>query len=117
MDIESLRNYCLSLPGATEDMPFGPDYLVFRVGGKIFACLPLTGLNIVQMKCDPDYSVALRDQHSAIEPAWHWNKRHWIQFPYADALPDPLIRTLIHHSHNCVVSHLPRKIRQQILEK
>lgn len=114
MDIESVRNYCLSLPFVTEDTPFGEDFLVFRICGKIFACLPLTGENILQMKCDPDYSVELRDRYSVIEPAFHWNKKHWIQLPYEGYLNRDLIESLIRHSYEQVVKKLPRKLRTQL---
>lgn len=114
MDIESVRNYCLSFPEATEDTPFGDDVLIFRVCNKIFASLPLTGENIIQMKCDPDYSIELRDRYSAIEPAFHWNKKYWIQLPFDGPLSRELVESLITHSYSEVVKKLPRTIRQKI---
>ncbi|MEO8404342.1 MAG: MmcQ/YjbR family DNA-binding protein [Chitinophagaceae bacterium] len=78
MNIESLREYCLSKKDAEETLPFGPDTLVFKVEGKVFL---LTGLdsNPLQfnIKCDPDKAVELRDQYSCVIPGWHMNKKHW----------------------------------------
>ena len=77
MNIEEIREYCLSLPMSTEDMPFDDEHLVLRVCGKIFACIALDRPDYFVLKCDPDYAIELRDSYSEIEPAWHWNKRHW----------------------------------------
>lgn len=95
----------------TEDMPFGDDVLVFRLCQKIFACMPLTGPNILQLKCDPNYSVELRDRYSVIEPAYHWNKKYWIQLPCDNTLSSDLIESLIRHSYLQVRNKLPRKLR------
>src|SRR5436190_15821954 len=78
MDIESLREYCLSKPHTRETLPFGPDTLVFKVKGKIFL---ITGLDSEQLsfnvKCDPELAVELREQHSCVLPGYHMNKKHW----------------------------------------
>ena len=78
MDIESLREYCLSKPAAEETLPFGPDTLVFKVGGKAFL---LTGLDSEQLsfnvKCDPDKAIELREEYSCVLPGYHMNKKHW----------------------------------------
>ena len=78
MDIESLREYCLGKPGVEETQPFGPDNLVYKVGGKIFL---ITGLDQEQLsfnvKCDPDTAVELREEFSCVLPGYHMNKKHW----------------------------------------
>ena len=79
MNIESLRNYCLSLPLVAEDFPFDETTLVFRILGKIFACINLERPDLVTLKCDPDYALDLRDAHDEIDGAWHWNKKYWNQ--------------------------------------
>ena len=111
MDIESTREYCLSLPLVTEDMAFGPECLVFRICNKIFACLNLDGRDIIAVKSDPDYVLELRDRFSDIEPAWHWNKRYWNQFSLKGGLSTEMIKSLIRHSYSEVVKSLPRKIK------
>jgi predicted DNA-binding protein (MmcQ/YjbR family) len=78
MNIESLREYCLSKPAVEETLPFGPDTLVFKVNDKIFL---LTGLNSPQLqfniKCDPDKAIELREEFPCVLPGWHMNKKHW----------------------------------------
>jgi predicted DNA-binding protein (MmcQ/YjbR family) len=78
MNIEMLREYCLSKPDAEETLPFGPDTLVFKVNGKIFL---LTGLDEAPLqfnvKCDPDKAVELREEYSCVLPGYHMNKKHW----------------------------------------
>jgi predicted DNA-binding protein (MmcQ/YjbR family) len=78
MNIEDLRQYCLSKPGAEETLPFGPDTLVYKVGGKVFL---LTGLDSHQLhfnvKCDPDKAIELREQYPCVLPGYHMNKKHW----------------------------------------
>jgi predicted DNA-binding protein (MmcQ/YjbR family) len=78
MNIESLREFCLSKPGAEETLPFGPDTLVFKVGGKMFL---LVGLDEEQLsfnvKCDPDKALELRAEYPCVLPGWHMNKKHW----------------------------------------
>ena len=78
MNIETLREYCLSKPGAEETLPFGPDTLVFKAGGKVFL---LVGLDEEQLsfnvKCDPDKAIELREEFSCVLPGYHMNKKHW----------------------------------------
>lgn len=111
MDIEHLRDYCLSLYAATEDMPFGPDYITFRVQGKIFACLDLTRPDRAAMKCDPERALELRERYRGIEGAWHWNKRYWNDVLFESDVPDSLILELVRHSRDEVVRKLPKRLR------
>lgn len=115
MDIESFRAYCLEKPGVTEDLPFGPDTLVFKVMGKMFA---LTGLDEAEfranLKCDPDRAVELREQYPQIRPGWHMNKKHWNTVVFEDGLPERLLRELIDHSYELVASKLPKKVQAEL---
>lgn len=111
MDIESIRDYCLSLPATTEDMAFGEDYLLLRVCGRIFACLGLARPDYFVLKADADYAADLRDSYADIEPAWHWNKKYWIQLRVSGSLSDDFVRSLIRHSYAQVVKKLPRRVR------
>lgn len=111
MNIETLREYCLSLPLATEDMPFGDDYITLRVCDKIFACIGLARPDYFVVKCDPDYAIELRDRHPEIEGAWHWNKRHWNQIDLHGSLSAEFIKHLIRHSYSTVARKLSRKTR------
>lgn len=113
MDLESLRLYCLSQKAASEDMPFGEETLVFRVLGKIFA---LTSLDTegcrVNLKCDPEYALELREQYADIQPGYHMNKKHWNTVLCENGLDDKLIKSLIDHSYNLVVKSLPKAQRE-----
>ncbi len=111
MNIESFREYCLSLPYASEDTAFGEEYLLLRVFGKIFACIGFERADYFVLKCNPDYAIELRDQYADIEPAWHWNKRYWNQLRLNGTLADDLIKRLIRHSYSEVVKKLPNKLK------
>lgn len=112
MNVETAREYCLSLPLATEDFPFDESILAFRVAGKVFAMIDLEDTEWFVMKCQPEYSLELRDSYPEITPAWHMNKKHWNQISMTGFLTDELIRSLIRHSYQEVVKKLPKKIKQ-----
>lgn len=115
MNIEEFRMYCLSKPKVTEAFPFDETTLVFKVCGKIFA---LTGLeNIafeVNLKCDPDRAVELREAHEGIRAGFHMNKKHWNTVLVDGSFSDDLFRDLIDHSYDMVVKGLPKKLREQL---
>ena len=113
MNVESLRDYCLSLPLATEDFPFDETTLVFRVVGKIFAMLDLERPDVVSLKCNPDYALQLREEHPEISGAWHMNKKYWNQVNLSGHLEDELVQGLVRHSYAEVVKKLTRKERAE----
>lgn len=113
MNVESLREYCLSLPLATEDFPFDETTLVFRVVGKIFAMLDLERPDVVSLKCNPDYALQLREEHPEISGAWHMNKKYWNQVNLSGHLEDELLQGLVRHSYAEVVKKLTRKERAE----
>ena len=113
MNVESIRDYCLSLPAASEYFPFDETTLAFRVVDKIFAMIDLEDTQWFVLKCDPDYALELRDRHPEITGAWHMNKKHWNQLDLEGHLTDELIQKLIRHSYDLVVKKLPRKTREQ----
>ncbi len=111
MNIESLRDYCLSLPLVTEDFPFDETTLVFRISGKIFAMINLERPEWVSLKCNPDYALVLRDSHDEITGAWHMNKKYWNYVNLEGKLENAFIQGLVRHSYSEVVKKLPRKER------
>ncbi len=113
MNIESFREYCLSLPDVTEDTAFGEDHLLLRVCGKIFACLDLNRHDYFVVKCNPDYALDLRDRYSEIAPAWHWNKKYWNQVSMSGSLSDEMIQSLVRHSYSEVVKGIPKRLRME----
>ena len=116
MNVESVRDYCLSLPLATEDFPFDETTLAFRVLGKIFAMIDLDNTEWFVLKCDPDYAVELRDKYPEIKGAWHMNKKHWNQISLSGELQDGLVQKLICHSYAEVVKKMPNKLKQNHME-
>ena len=113
MDSESIREYCLGKPLATEEYQFDDTILVFKVAGKMFACMSLERSDMLTLKCDAEYAIELRDRYSAIEPAWHFNKKYWNQH-LLPALDDELVKHLIDHSYEEVIKKLTRKVRAEL---
>jgi predicted DNA-binding protein (MmcQ/YjbR family) len=114
MDIEELRDYCLSLPKVSECSPFGDDSLVFKIGGKMFLLATLEGDFRINVKCDPEYAVQLREQYSNVSAGYHMNKKHWNTVEINSRIADSMILEWINHSYNLVLKSLPRKIREEI---
>ena len=102
MNIETLRDYCISKPEATEGFPFGDDTLVFKVRNKIFALANLEGDLRINLKCDPEYAAELRERHSCIIPGYHMNKKYWNTVLVDGTVSDRLIEGLIDHSYQLV---------------
>lgn len=111
MNVEEIRNYCLSLPLATEDFPFDETTLVFRVLGKIFAMIDLEDTQWFVLKCDPELALDLRDRHPEIKGAWHMNKKYWNQVDIFGALPSVQIVQMIDHSYSEVVKKMTVKAK------
>lgn len=116
MNIEEIRDYCLSKTGAEETFPFGDDTLVFKIGGKMFALVNLSGTPEINLKCDPDKAISLREEHSFITPGYHMNKKHWNTVK-ADSASNKLICSLVDDSYNLVFEKLPRSEKEKILKK
>jgi predicted DNA-binding protein (MmcQ/YjbR family) len=114
MDIEEFRNYCLKKNGVSEGLPFGPDTLVFKVSGKIFALCGLEPFEGVNLKCDPLEAIGLREQFEGIKPGYHMNKQHWNTVAVESDVSNKLLRILIDKSYDLVVSGLSRKQQLQL---
>ncbi|MDD5781053.1 MAG: biotin--[acetyl-CoA-carboxylase] ligase [Bacteroidales bacterium] len=109
MNIELIREYCLSKAGTTEDCAFGPDTVLFRIKDKIFACIDTERPNLIVVKCDPEEINVLCERYNGIKRAWHWNKRHWIEIYFDSDVSDTLVRELVERAYMLVVQHLPKK--------
>lgn len=114
MNIETFRDYCLAKLGVTEEFPFDESTLVFKVGGKMFAFTDLEGSFTITLKCDPEYSIELQERHSAITPAFHMNKTHWINVHEAMYFDEKLLMQLIDGSYKLVFKGLPKKVKDLI---
>ena len=108
MDLAQFREYCLSKPRATEGTPFGPDVVVFKVGGKMFALAALDEVpTTVNLKCEPDLALDLRDRYEQVRPGYHMNKKHWNTVEIDTGISDAELRKMIDHSYELVAKTLP----------
>jgi predicted DNA-binding protein (MmcQ/YjbR family) len=114
MNIELLRNYCIAKKGVEETFPFDNDTLVFKVMEKMFALTSLNEPVSVNLKCDPEYAISLREQYDAIQPGWHMSKTHWNTVSFLGNLDDKFILELVDHSYDQVVKGLTKKLRAEL---
>jgi predicted DNA-binding protein (MmcQ/YjbR family) len=116
MNIESLREYCLSKKEAAESFPFDDVTLVFKVCNKMFALMNLDSDLSINLKCDPEKVIALREQFSSVIPGYHMNKKYWNTIIIDGSVPETLICGWIDHSYDEVVKKLPGKLLKKLLE-
>lgn len=110
MNIEKIRDYCISLPEVTEGFPFGEEVLVFKVLNKIFLMVNLSkNSSTINVKCDPDWAIELREQFQEIEVGYHMNKKYWNTVK-TEFLPDGFVQKLILHSYEEVIKKMPKKL-------
>jgi predicted DNA-binding protein (MmcQ/YjbR family) len=114
MNIEEFYAYCLQKKGVSEHFPFDEQTLVFKVGTKIFALTDVTSFRSINLKCNPEKAIELREEYAAVQPGYHMNKKHWNTIILFSDLDDQLIKELIDHSYNLVLNSLPKKMRDEI---
>ncbi len=118
MTIEDYHAFCLSLPHSIEDFPFDQKTIVIKVGtsevSKMFALTNIDEFEFINLKVDPEKSLALQEEYDAITPGWHMNKKHWISVAMDESLPDEFVEELIENSYNIVRNSLPKKIKNAI---
>lgn len=112
MNIEELRDYCLSKAHTTEGFPFDDVTLVFKVHEKMFALTSLNKAFTVNLKCDPEKAIQLRERHHEIIPGFHMSKKHWNTINLEGTLSDQFVHELIDHSYDMVWKSLPKKLRE-----
>ncbi len=111
MNIEELREYCIAKKFVTESFPFDEEVLVFKVMNKMFL---LTNINkdlSMNVKCDPEKAIELREQYSSVLPGWHMNKKHWNTVDIDGSISDDLLKKWIDDSYDLIVSKLPKKLQ------
>lgn len=108
MDLEQFRTHCLSKKGTTEEFPFGEDVMVFKVKGKIFALCGIDPFESINLKCDPEKSIQLREEYPAVQPGYHMNKKHWNTILMDRTIPDRLILSWVDHSYDLVGPKSPK---------
>ncbi len=115
MHIEDFREYCLQKKGVEETLPFGPDTLVMKVMGKMFALAALDEEELrVNLKCDPERAQELRSEYPDIIPGYHMNKIHWNTVLFERGLEDAFLCDLIDHSYELVVAGLTKKRKAEL---
>lgn len=115
MDVEEVRDYCIAKPGVTEGFPFNDTALVFKVMGKMFGLLDLSENSMgISLKCDPERAIELRERHSEVTPAYHFNKTHWNGINLEGGVGDDLLKEWIDHSYEIVVKGLKRADREAL---
>lgn len=117
MDIMEVREFLLSLPLVEECQPFGDDAVVYKIGGRMFCCCILPRLEYIAVKCHPDRAIQLRDEFSAVTPAYHFNKKHWNDL-LVTLLPQDVIKREIVHSYMLVIRNnvTPKSLSREILD-
>ena len=116
MNIEELRDYCINKKGATEGFPFDEVTLVFKVMNKMFALTSLKGDLTVNLKCDPEKAVELREHYDFVRPGYHMSKVHWNTVDLYKTLDDRLVRSWIDDSYNLIVKSLTKKLQAELNE-
>lgn len=115
MNIEELREYCLAKKGVTESFPFDESTLVFKVSGKMFALTDLVDAFSINLKCDPEKAIELREQYPCVVPGYHMNKQHWNSVFIDGSVNDKLLKEWIDNSYDLIVKSLTKKQQQEIL--
>lgn len=126
MDYTEASNYCMLRPEVVREYPFGPDVEVFKVKGKMFGLLATTGekgkelgaeyasCSFLNLKCDPEEAIMLRDIFPEVLPAYHMSKKHWISVVLVDSMPEKEIERLIDRSYGLVLKGLKKADRLQL---
>ncbi len=113
MYIDELRFFCLSLKGTREGTPFDASTLVFYVMDKMFCLSDIDNFEYINLKCDPEKAIDLREQYSEITPGYHMSKKHWNSVSVRGSLSDAFIQQLILDSYHLVISGLPKKMQKE----
>ena len=114
MNIETFRKYCLAKKGVTEEFPFGEETLVYKVMGKMFALTDVESFESINLKVDPEEGAQLREQHPAVQPGYHMNKKHWVTVLVDGSIPDKMLMKWVDNSYQLVVTSLTKKQRAEL---
>jgi predicted DNA-binding protein (MmcQ/YjbR family) len=113
MFLDDVRNHCLQKTGVTEGFPFDQNTLVFKVFGKMFALMDVDVFDSLNLKCDPEKAIELRETYQGVQPGYHMNKKHWNTVLLNEDVSDKLLLELIDHSYELVYASLPKKVRYE----
>lgn len=116
MDLETVREYCLKKKGVTESLPFGEDTPVYKVMSKIFLIANINPPVSINIKCDPEKAVELREHYSAVTPGYHMNKMHWNTILLENNIPNKYILEWIDDSYNLIVDGLKKLEKEKLFK-
>ncbi|MDQ6695456.1 MAG: MmcQ/YjbR family DNA-binding protein [Chloroflexota bacterium] len=115
LNYKTVRTYLLDKQGAVEDYPFGPDALVPKVGGKMFAVVTVESAPVyISLKCDPEYATDMRARYPAVQPGYHLSKKHWNTVTLDGTIEDEVVLGFIDDSYGLVVKSLSRAAREKL---
>lgn len=114
MNFEDIYSHCSSKPFVQQDFPFDEKTLVFKIGGKIFLLIDSKNPISINVKCDPEKAIELRERFEGIQPGYHMNKKHWITINLTVEVPQQIIEACIDESYNLVYNSLSKKVRDQL---
>lgn len=114
MNIEEFRDYCLSFKGTTEDMPFDDRVLVFKVMGKMFVLTDIETFESINVKCDPEVAIELREKYASVIEGYHMHKKYWNTILLDGELTDTQLKHWINHSYEQVVAKMPKRLREEL---
>lgn len=114
MELNDVLAFCTQLPFVKEKMPFGDGALLFTIGDKMFILIDLDGFSKINLKCDPEYAIELREMYEHVIPGYHMNKKHWNSILFPNNIPDKLIYQWIKDSYDIVYKSLPAKVRAEM---
>lgn len=115
MNLEKIREYCLKKKAVTESLPFDDETLVFKVAGKMFALLSLNGDWGLNLKCNPEKAIELREKYPDITPGYHMNKTHWNTLNLNGQLSEQMVLELIDHSYTIIAESLPNTLKKNTI--
>ncbi len=113
MNVEEFRDYCLSKKNVSESFPFDDKVLVFKVHNKMFALANIVDFDGINLKCEPEKAIELREEYKEIKPGYHMSKKHWNTVSTRGSLSSGFIKSLIDESYNLIVASLPKKLRHE----
>lgn len=117
MNLETIREYCLCKKGVSEDFPFDEETLVFKVSGKMFLLTNINDIEVsVNLKCEPELAVELREKYESVQPGYHMNKKMWNTVTYLGEFSEKEFYKMIDHSYDEVVKGMTKKMQQELAD-
>jgi predicted DNA-binding protein (MmcQ/YjbR family) len=117
MNFENIYSHCISKPFVQEDFPFDNKTLVFKIGGKIFLLINSENPTSINVKCNPEKGIELRERFEGIQPGYHMNKKHWITISLTKGISQKVILECINNSYELVLKSLPKKQQTVLSQK